>query len=331
MVSLGTGDTFKFPSLARDFNISQITCRRPLRATVRNYGRCYNSEYTHLGIGVTVRQNQSTKEFIKLVDICFDPQHRATVHAKFTLMQGTDSTQMSVSRRKITCTPYFEYETSKYDEFYSRENQCTALLKLLGSVNQAVKFISRNTSSDLYLTKGQLVAAKDFVYNSQQQVSLLCVNTAPMWQVIRKGNWRNLKNSIRQYASSKGKDLTVYVGTYGVLNLPHVNGTNVQIYLDVDRNGHNFVPVPELFWKLVYDRLTRQGIVFLGINNHQEDLYPKKYELCPDVCNRTQSWFSGWDRHQISLGYVYCCNVRDFLARTNIIPEFRENVIGLLT
>lgn len=53
-------------------------------------------------------------------------------------------------------------------------------------------------------------------------------------------------------------------------NLPHVYGSNVQIYLDIDRNGHNFVPVPELFWKLVYDRLTRQGIVFLGINNHQK-------------------------------------------------------------
>lgn len=298
---------------------------------MRNYGSCYNGEHKHLGIGVTVRQGQSTKEFIKLVDICFDPEHRATVSAKFTLMQGTDSTQRSVSRRKITCTPYFEYETRKYDKLYNRENQYTTLLKLLGSVNQTVQFISRNRSSDLYLTKGQLVAAKDFVYNSQKQVTLFCINTAPMWQAIRKGNWRSLKNSIRQYASSKGKDLTVYTGTYGVLNLPHVNGSNVQIYLDVDRNGHNFFPVPKLFWKLLYDRLARQGIVFLGINNHQKDLYPKEYELCPDVCNRTISWFTGWDRHQISLGYVYCCNVRDFFARTNVIPEFRNNVIGLLT
>jgi DNA/RNA endonuclease G, NUC1 len=331
LIPFGTGDIFTFPSLARHYNISQITCRRPLRATVRNYGRCHNSEYKHFGIGVTVRQSQSTKEFIKLVDICFDPQHRASVYAKFTLMQGTASIQRSVRRRKITCTPYFEYETGKYDELYSRESQYRTLLELLGSVDQTVKFISRNTSSDLFLTKGQLVAGKDFVYNSQKQVTLFCINTAPMWQVMRKGNWRSLENSIHQYASRKGKDLTVYTGTYGVLNLPHVNGSNVQIYLDIDRNGHNFLPVPELFWKLLYDRLTRQGIVFLGINNHQKGLYPKQYELCPDVSNRTQSWFTGWDRHQISLGHVYSCNVRDFLARTNVIPKFRENVIGLLT
>ncbi|GFG40011.1 hypothetical protein Cfor_12984 [Coptotermes formosanus] len=326
-----TGDTFNFPSLARDFNISQIICRRPLRATVRNYGKCYNSEYKHLGIGLTVRQNQSTKEFIKLVDICFDPQHRASVYAKFTLMQGIDNGQRTVNRRNFTCTPYFEYSTKTFDELYTRENQYTALLKLIGSANQTVKFISRNVSSDLYLTKGHLVAVKDFVYNSQQQVTLFCVNTAPMWHGIRKGNWRRLENSIRQYANSKGKDLTVYTGTYGVLNLPHVNGSSVQIYLDAGRNGHNFLPVPRLFWKLVYDRLTRQGIVFLAINNHHKGLNPEDYKLCPDVCNRTQSWFAGWDRHQISLGYVYCCNIRAFLARTNVMPEFRDHVFGLLT
>jgi hypothetical protein len=245
-------------------------------------------------------------------------------------MQGTDSGQRSINRWNITCTSYFECDTRKFDDFYSREKQYSRLVELIGSVNQTLKFVSRNTSSDLYLTKGHLVAVKDFVYNSQQQVTLFCINTAPMWQIIRKGNWRRLENSIRQYASRNGKDLTVYTGTYGVLNLPNVNGSNVQIYLDVDRNGHNVVPVPRLFWKLVYDRLTREGIVFLGINNHHKDLYPKEYEICTDVCNTTQSWFTGWDRHQISLGYVYCCTVRDFLARTNVIPEFRDNVIGLL-
>jgi hypothetical protein len=184
-------------------------------------------EYKHLGISVIFRHSHSTKEFIKLVDI-FDPQHCATVYAKFTLMQGTDSRQMSVRRRKITCNPYFENETRKYDEFYSRETQYTTLLKLPGSVNQTVKFISRKTSSDLCVTKGQLVVAIDFVYNSQQQVTLFCINTAPMWQVIKKGNWRSLENSIRQYGSSKGRDLTVYTRTNGVLNLPHVTVSNVQ-------------------------------------------------------------------------------------------------------
>jgi len=80
------------------------------------------------------------------------------------------------SRALLTLNIY----TMKYDKFYGRENQYTALLKLLCSVNQTVKFISRNMTSDLYLTNGQLVAAKDFVYNSQQ-VTQFCINTAPMW------------------------------------------------------------------------------------------------------------------------------------------------------
>jgi hypothetical protein len=246
-------------------------------------------------------------------------------------MQGIQNSQWNVKKSNFSCTSYFGYQTPKFDEIYGRKKQYTTLANLVGSINQTDKFMSQNTSSDLYLTKGHLVAFKDFLYNSQQHVTSFCLNTAPMWRVIRRGNWRSLESSIRQYASRKGKDLIVYAGTYGVLNLPHENGTNVPVYLGTDENGNNVVPVPKLFWKVVYDRLMRQGIVFLGINNHHTDLYPKEYEVCTDVCNRTESWFNGWNRYQIDLGYVYCCTVTDFLARTNAIPEFRNIVIDILT
>lgn len=324
------GDVFSLSSSARDANISQIICRRPLRATVRNFGRCHNNEYNHLGIGVTVQQDKLTKEFIKLADVCFDPQRRISVYAKFTLMQGILNSQSNVKRSNFSCTPYFGYHTPKFDEIYGRQNQFTTLVNLLGSVNQSSKFISQNTSSDLFLTKGHLIAFKDFVYSSQQRVTSFCLNTAPMWKAITRGNWRNLEASIRRYANRKGKDLTVYAGTYGVLKLPHENGTNVPVYLDTDKRGNNVVPVPQLFWKVLYDRLMRQGIVFLVINNHDIELRPKEYEVCTDVCNTTESWFDGWNRSQVTLGYVYCCVVADFLARTNAIPEFTNTVIDIL-
>ncbi|XP_023721167.2 uncharacterized protein LOC111871958 [Cryptotermes secundus] len=318
-----TGDNFAFLSSERNVSVSQITCRRPLRATVRNSGRCYNNEYNHVGVGLTVRQDQSTREFIKLFDICFDPQLRSSAYAKFTLMQGVENGQKNVKRSYFKCT-------QKLDEIYGRGNQHTALVNLTGSGDEADKYINRNTSSDLYLTKGHLIAFKDFVYNSQQEVTLLCLNSVPIWQVVRRGNWRNVESSIRQYASRHGKDLTVYAGTYGILHLPHVNGTSVPVYLGTDTNGRNVLPVPQLFWKIVYDRLMRHGIAFLVINNYREDTYPKEHEVCTDVCNRTESWFNGWDRQQISLGYVYCCTVTEFLVKTNAIPEFREVVIDLL-
>lgn len=291
---------------------------------MKNFGRCYNNRYKHLGVGLAVRQDQSTREFIKLFDICLDPQFRSSVYAKFTLMQGIQNSQKNVKRSNFKCT-------QKFDEIYDRENQYIVLLNLSGSGDETHKYINRNASTDLYLTKGHLIAFKDFIYNSQQEVTLTCLNSAPIWQVIRKGNWRNMENSIRQYASRNGKDLTVYAGTYSMLHLWHINGTSVPVYLGTDRNGRNILPVPELFWKIVYDRLMRHGIVFLVINNHREDIYPKDYEVCTDVCNRTQSWFNGWDRYQVRLGYVYCCTVTEFLMKTNAIPEFREVVIDLLT
>jgi hypothetical protein len=239
-------------------------------------------------------------------------------------MQGIQSSQTNVKRLSLKCPRQF-------DEMYDRQNQYNAVVNLTGSTDEADKFINRNTSSDLYLIKGQLIAYKDFIYKSQQEMTSLCLNSAPIWQVIRKGNWRHMGNSIRQYAGRNGKDLTVYTGTYGTLHVSHVNGTRVPFYLGTDRNGRSALPVPKFFWKIVYDRLMRRGIVFILINSYRDDTRVAEYEICSDVCDRTQSWFHGWDRFRVTLGYVYCCTVRDFLAKTGAVPEFREVVTDLLT
>ena len=172
--------------------------------------------------------SHSAKELIKLVDIFFDPQHRANVYAKFTLMQGTGSRQMSVSRRNITCTPYFEYETRKNDEFYSKETQYTTLLKLHGSVNQTVKFISRNTSSDLYLIKWQLVAARDFVYNSQNKLHYFVLKLHQCGKLLGNVTGEASRTAYISTLAARGKIQQYTEGHNGVLNLPHVIGSNVQ-------------------------------------------------------------------------------------------------------
>ncbi|XP_069688104.1 uncharacterized protein [Periplaneta americana] len=325
------GEIFQFTTPVREVNITDVICRRQLRASVRNLGRCYNNEHHHLGIGILLRQDQSTHEFIKLIDVCFNQQLKTSIYAKFTLMQGVENSQKNVKRSTFNCTQYFGYQTQQFDEFYDRGNQYTKLLDLLGSVNQTERFFNRSIRSDLYLTRSYLVGFRDFIYYSQQQATSFCVNSVPIWQVIRKGNWRNLEIRIRQYANMKGKDLTVYSGTHGVLNLPDVNDTSVPIYLGIDENGKGVLPVPKLLWKLVYDRLMRKGIVFVGINNHDRGLNRTQYEVCSDVCNSTESWFNGWNRFKIELGYVYCCTVTEFLHVTNAIPEFRDTVIDILS
>ena len=246
-------------------------------------------------------------------------------------MQGVENGQRNVKRPNFTCSTFFGNLSQNFEEIYSRRNQYQKFTQLLGSKNLTDKYLNRSLSSDLFLAKGHLVAFVDFVYYAQQQATAVCVNTAPMWQVLRKNNWRKLENSIREYASIKGKDLAIYSGTFDVLHLRNTQGQLVPLYLTTDSEGRNAVPVPELFWKIVYDRLMRQGIVFLLINNHDSALMRTQYEVCDDVCNRTESWFQNWDRQQVEMGYIYCCNVDEFLEATNAVPEFRDVVLDLLT
>ncbi|KAJ9599339.1 hypothetical protein L9F63_010160 [Diploptera punctata] len=326
-----SGTAFEFSTHSRQLNVSDITCRRQLKPIVRNLGKCNNNEFNHLGVGVTLRIDSTTHEFIKLMDFCFNPILRIPQYAKFLLMQGVENGQRNVKRQNFTCSTFFGNLSQNFEEIYNKRNQYQKLNQLLGSRNLTEKYLNMSASSDLFLAKGHLAAFIDFVYYSQQQATAICENTAPMWQALRKNNWRKLENMIRQYANENGIDLTIYSGTYNVLRLNNTAGEMVPIFLTIDTEGRNIVPVPQLFWKIVYDRLMRQGIVFVLINNHDSNLTPSHYEVCQDVCNRTDSWFQNLDRKQIQMGYIYCCNVNDFLEATNVVSEFREIVVGLLT
>ena len=68
------------------------------------------------------------------------------------------------------------------------------------------------------------------------------MNVAPQWQTFNGGNWAELEDEVRNFASDRGLDLVVYTGTNGVLQLDDTNGNPVDIYLSPDGRQ---LPVPE--------------------------------------------------------------------------------------
>lgn len=115
----------------------------------------------------------------------------------------------------------------------------------------------------------------------------------------------------------------VITGTYGVLNLPDSKGKQQALYFDGQK-----LPIPEFFFKVVYDSQSKNGIGFVTSNNPYLKSANNVKELCKDVGCAQYQW--SIDRaNEPAKGVTYCCDVNDMRKTINYIPKFE--VRGILT
>lgn len=294
--------------------ITQFQCTHVPQSIIREVGTC-SSGHSRLQIGYET----SFGTFIRLIDICFDDTNYKTSYVNYTLVDGIEKRQGIQQVSNVNEPNYYTGLSDSPDTYYSCSNQRRAIGELVGfsRINQYVR-CSNNIN---YLVEAHLATPSDFVYFAQQRSTQYYVNVAPMWYGIKNGNWIKLEEEIRQYASNTSRedsDLIIYSGTLGVTRLG-----NRDIYLTRRNNGNNVIPVPKWIWKLVYEPSTKEGIVFLVVNNP----YTLSF-TCSCVCARTK-WTLAWNRTDRNKGYVYCCSVDNFRRVFSGLPDFE--VTGLLT
>jgi len=123
-----------------------------------------------------------------------------------------------------------------------------------------------------------------------------------------------------------------YTGTWGVSTLPDVNGIGRELYLDFDENNNGLIPVPKLYFRVIIDRESRNGIVLLGVNNPHATIeqIEEEYIICQDI-GAQLSWVS-WTKEDLKKGYSYACTVEDFTAVVKDLPLqdlFVDGVLGV--
>jgi hypothetical protein len=124
--------------------------------------------------------------------------------------------------------------------------------------------------------------------------------------------------------------LDCVAGTLNVMTLPNLSGVQKRLFLTKGGNKNITVPVPALFWKLVHDRSSNSGIVFILVNNpYYKNLVNSDSVVCNCVCGKTMSWFDGCNKFDKRRGYVYCCTVDDFRFKTGTNP-YPERIGSLL-
>ena len=113
-------------------------------------------------------------------------------------------------------------------------------------------------------------------------------------------------------------NLDITTGTLDIMQLADANGTLHDVYLGVDGNNNQIVPVPKYFWKIVQHQDSQNATVFVVINNPHLKRVEATDIFCRDVC-RDIRWVN-WPTRNINRGYMFCCSVDDLRAKMNYFP-----------
>ncbi|XP_028158755.1 uncharacterized protein LOC114351667 [Ostrinia furnacalis] len=253
-------------------------------------------------------------QFYPAYESCFNEGGLNVIYSKYTQKPYNAVFQTRVDR------PFFvdneHYGNIPVDSLFSPRGQKAAVAQLVGPM------IDTYVNKTEMLSRGHLAAKTDFVFAFGERSTFHYVNCAPQWTGFNGGNWNTLEVDLRNHIHRAGYDTIVYTGTYGVTQLFNQFGRRVDIYLYTDDNNNPVIPVPQYFYKVVYEPFSQRGIAFVGINNPYYTMTEaKEMFFCRDICrgNSAFSWLT-WHPDNPSEGFTFCCTVPDFRFTVNHLP-----------
>ncbi|XP_054258460.1 uncharacterized protein LOC128983249 [Macrosteles quadrilineatus] len=290
-----------------------------------------NSKGTKLELGFKLNDDEQNTLF-PLVDVCHNIQKMESYYAHHELHgESLKGAVQSKLRRPFSEGPkkLHLFSGINADKAYSKSSQTIAIDAILGK-GEGKRYVNET----VFLARGHLAPDADFIFNTGQQMTYYFINVAPQWQPFNAGNWLQVESTVRSLAVKVQASLKVWTGTYGVLKLENKRGEEKEIYLDPkearkpkpqrknskpkpneepeDVDQGNYLPVPEVYWKLVQHG--ESCTVAVGHNN----VYLKT-EPTP-ICNAID--VRGWPELKVlSKGYTYYCEYESFKKTVYYVPD----------
>ncbi|XP_068625758.1 uncharacterized protein [Battus philenor] len=263
---------------------------------------------------------QIRNKFYTLYQACFDQGLQSTLYVQHELMPYSHFMQNSVTRPQFLEGKLFN--NIPMSKVYTIDNQRARFNAILGS-NMDQLYITKNQ----FLARGHLAARADFVLRAPQKASFHYINVNPQWMRGNGGDWAALEEALRRRVSRGGSSVNVITGTHGVSTLPDKFGHSRELYLHVDKNNNEVVPVPLYYYKLVYDPRNKTAVAFVSINSsYYNNTTIDKLTFCNDICQSDSNlaWLS-WRPNDGT--HSFCCNYLEFVRTVHYLP--RLNVRGL--
>uniref|UniRef100_A0A6P4EF14 Uncharacterized protein LOC108039418 n=1 Tax=Drosophila rhopaloa TaxID=1041015 RepID=A0A6P4EF14_DRORH len=264
--------------------------------------------------------------FLQSYELCHDAEAEATRYVHHVLYPSSYDYQHGVARPSFIELDF--YGGRDVNTKYTQVQQNITISNILG-MDASPYF---NYSDDRILARGHMIAKTDQIFGAAQHSTFLFINVAPQWQTFNGGNWEKVETSVRKFVADRNITTDCYTGTWGVSTLPDVDGVERELYLDFDENNNGLIPVPKMYYRVIIDRLSREGIVIIGINSPYLTLEQilKDYILCKDIGHQL-SWLT-WKKEDLHEGYSYACTVEDFIEVVKDLPLedlYTSGVLGL--
>ncbi|XP_023343940.1 uncharacterized protein LOC111713331 [Eurytemora carolleeae] len=276
---------------------SQLGCVKPPRNEERRTGEPCGP----LQVGEIVELGYKEDfSFKPVLSFCHEVDSEQTYYTQHTLRGSTlqfnsiDQTRPAFKEGKLF------YKKISASATYSQRNQEKVLTSILGQDR------SRELLNSSFLARGHLAPDADFLYQDWQDATYYYGNIAPQWQSINNGNWRRLENSIRTKGKKLYRDLEIFSGTLGILQVNGETGLQ-EIWLGTD-GSKKYIPVPEYFFKIIVDSVESKSIGIFCTNNPFLERVLRSTVLCTDICDET-----GWgdkfkNRFEVGDGLIFCCS-----------------------
>lgn len=313
--------TCEYGTLLRIFDAptdwNQISsCSNSISTAKYTQNKCNGGEEAVIGFSI------DDNRFVNQMNVCFEKSNQTTLYTNYDLVPWKSSFQTK-PRFPVEDKGFYNVGTNKLFDLYTRKVQRVTINRLIGLPDNDKTYIKDDNN---FLSRGHIAAAADFYYPEQINATYRYINMAPQWQCINDKNWNQVEIDTRNYAVSKKITLKVWAGTYGIATLPHANDQKKDIALYLYTNGiQRAIPVPALFWKLLYDSDSKKGIVLIVLNNPYIPVSDYNI-ICSDISNKI-TWLK-WDQTNIKNGYSYACSVDDFRKIVEYAPKLEVN--GLL-
>lgn len=275
---------------------------------------CLNDSIADIGY-----RGGADNALLKTMSICHSVDNLATHYTIYQMRPFSSGYQKGVGRPSFIQPREYNY-TVKMSQVYSKENQRKMIDKILAEDEDLDDYFD---DEKFFLSRGHLGGKADFYDANHQRSTFFYLNTAPQFQAINGGNWLRVEDGIRRFVAKERFNATIISGTLGVLRFPGLADGQL-LYLG--RKGT--VPVPQYFYKLVYNAVNQRGIVFVSINNpHLEDDEVDEYLFCEDIVDKVK-WVSL--RNDNTAGVIFACEVGEFLKeiKSGLLPPL--NVTGVL-
>jgi hypothetical protein len=151
---------------------------------------------------------------------------------------------------------------------------------------------------------GHLAPDASFIDEAEQDATYFFFNVAPQFQSFNNGNWKALEYVTREMAEkyvfknysksnyicdfflsfySHNGTVTVYTGTYDILQYPDKNKNMQSIYL-MEKDNKWYIPAPKYYWKLLLNEVTKEAVAFVGLNDPHADDIPLEQAFCQTSC-----------------------------------------------